>query len=62
MVRGLTTNWKQPLAYFFARDSTPGGHLSVLTRQCLKKYLTWVCKLCIGDQGVGNRGTSNNMG
>ena len=30
MVRGLTTNWKQLLAYIFARDSTPGGHLSVL--------------------------------
>ena len=39
MVRGLSTNWKQPLAYFFARDSTPDDHLSLLIRQCLKKII-----------------------
>ena len=45
MVRGLKTNWKQPLTYFFARDSTLHGHLSVLIRPCLQNYLTWVCML-----------------
>ena len=55
MLRGLTTNWKQPLAYFFARDSTLHGHLSVLIRPCLQNYLTWVCMLsCVlGIKGYG---------
>ena len=64
MVRGLTTNWKQPIAYFFAQGTTPEANLATLLRQCIRKLFDMglTVKVCIGDQGVGNRGAFNILG
>jgi len=56
MVRGLKSPWKQPLAYFFACNTTPAVKLKELVCDVVVKLnsvaLTVVCVIC--DQGATN--------
>ncbi|XP_072016244.1 uncharacterized protein [Amphiura filiformis] len=58
MVRGLYTNWKQPLCYFLCRDCTSGAKLAELIKlECIKRLfeIGLIVKSCICDQGTNNR-------
>ena len=57
MARGLFDRWKQPLAYFFAHNSSPAAKMHELVTQCIQRLrlvgFTVVCVIC--DQGATNR-------
>jgi len=56
MVQGLSSPWKQPLAYYFACNTTPAAKLKELVCNVVVKLktvgLTVVCVIC--DQGATN--------
>ena len=39
MVRGIASNWKQPLFYFLARDQTKSPNLTILVKECINMFL-----------------------
>lgn len=40
MVRGIGSNWKQPLAYFFYKSSTPSTDLKTIIFESVRKLTT----------------------
>ena len=57
MVRGLSTKWKQPLAYFLSSGPVNAVMLKTLTLQCIDKVkkIGLCLKVMICDQGSNNR-------
>ncbi len=64
MVRGLAKKWKQPIAYFLSRNSTPASTLSSLVSDCLSRLFSigLHVKVVICDQGVNNQGMFDLLG
>ena len=57
MVRGIASNWKQPIGFFLSRNATSGETLTILVQECLRKLYSIGLKVktVICDQGSGNQ-------
>ena len=57
MVRGLMTNWKQPVGYFFSSGPMESGMLHLLLLECLEKLeeAGLDVKVVVADQGSNNQ-------
>ena len=64
MVRGIASNWKQPICYFLARNQTTSDNLTILVKECLQRLydIGLVVKSCVCDQGSNNRRLFADLG
>ena len=64
MVRGLLTNWKQPVGYFLSSGTIKGELLHDLILDCISKAeeAGLVVKVVIADQGANNRKAFTSLG
>lgn len=64
MLRGITKNWKQVIAYYFRAKATPKGWLDETALHILDKALScgFVVKAIVCDQGPVNRVFYDNQG
>ena len=64
MIRGLTTNWKQPVGYFLSNGPLKSTLVKKLLLQCigLVSDIGLKVKVVICDQGSNNRSAINSLG
>lgn len=63
MIRGIASNWKQPLCYFLSRGGTGAEKLTMIIKETIQRLsdIGLNVKACVCDQGVHNRGMFGNF-
>lgn len=64
MARGLYTNWKQPLSYFFVNSTFPAGQLKTVLEECVTKLSETglIVDAIVSDMGSNFIKLTNNLG